>query len=65
DTIYYNFLCVTSCDKNSVKLQPGETVGFKWVCEDEFSVFVNSDDMIDVQKKRYYSYLKSNGYIKD
>ena len=29
DTIYENFLCVTDCDKSSVKLQEGETVSYK------------------------------------
>ena len=64
DTIYENFLCVTDCDKNSVKLQEGETVSYKWVSETEFIDFVNSDAMIDVQFLRYEPYLKQMGYVK-
>ena len=64
DTIYENFLCVTDCDKNSVKLQEGETVSYKWISEAEFIDFVNSDAMIDVQFRRYQPYLKQIGYIK-
>lgn len=64
DTIYENFLCVTDCDKNSVKLQKGENVSYKWISESEFVDFVNSDSMIDVQFRRYQPYLKQMGYIK-
>ena len=64
NTIYGIFLCVTDCDKNSVKLQEGETVSYKWISEAEFIDFVNSDAMIDVQYQRYLPYLKQMGYIK-
>lgn len=64
NTIYGIFLCVTDCDKNSVKLQEGETVSYKWISEAEFINFVNSDAMIDVQRQRYLPYLKQMGYIK-
>ena len=62
DTIYENFLCVTDCEKNSVTLQDGETVSYKWISEAEFVDFVNSDAMIDVQCQRYLPYLKQMGY---
>ena len=64
NTIYGIFLCITDCDKNSVKLQEGETVSYKWISEAEFISFVNSDAMIDVQRQRYLPYLKQMGYIK-
>lgn len=35
DTIYVEFLCVTNCDKDSVTLQAGETIAYKWVSRDE------------------------------
>lgn len=64
DTIYELFLCITDCDKFSVKFQDGETVSYKWIREDEFVEFVNSDDMIDVKYQRYLSYFMEKGYIK-
>ena len=64
NTIYEIFLCVTDCEKDSVKLQEGETVSFKWIGEGEFADFVNSTAMIDVQLKRYEPYLKQMGYIR-
>ena len=64
NTIYENFLCVTDCDKSSVKLQEGETVSYKWISEAEFIDFVNTGAMINVQFRRYEPYLKQMRYIK-
>ncbi len=63
DTIYFQFLCVTDCAKSSVTLQEGETVAFKWLPEQEFIAFVNSDGMIPVQKVRYGEYFRKLGYV--
>ena len=63
DTIYYNFLCVTGCDKSSVTLQESETVSYKWIPEKDFIAFINSDEMIDVQKVRYRDYFMRMGYL--
>lgn len=64
DTIYYHFLCVTDCEKASVRLQEGETVSYQWVSEQEFIWFVNSGSMIDIQLLRYQTYLRKMGYLK-
>ena len=61
--IFYTFLCVTDCDKASVRLQDGETDAYKWVTEPELIAFVNSDKMIERQKKRYSKYFTEKGYI--
>lgn len=63
DTIYYNFLCVTDCDKSSVSLQEGETMSYKWISENDFIAFVNSSEMIDIQRERYHDFLVKMGYI--
>ena len=63
NTIYHNFLAITDCDKNKVLLQEGETVSFKWLNETDFIKFVNSDEMIAAQRKRYLIYLEKMGYI--
>ena len=57
--IFYSFLCVTDCDKNSIKLQKGETMSYKWISEKDFIEFINQDNMIDTQKKRYLNFFKS------
>ena len=63
-SIFYAYLCVTDCDKKSRTVQEGETVSYKWISEKEFVEFVNSDKMIDVQKKRYMNYFRKMGFIK-
>ena len=60
----HQYLCVTDCSKDSVTLQEGETVGYKWVSEKEFIDFVNSGEMIPTQRERFDPYFKSLGYIK-
>ena len=62
--LFHCFLCTTDCDKNNIKLQKGETISFKWICEKEFIQFVNSDKMIDTQKRRYTNWLKEKGYLR-
>ena len=52
------------CDKNNIKLQKGETISFKWISKNEFIEFVNSDKMIDTQKRRYTNWLKEKGYLR-
>lgn len=63
NTIYHNFLAITDCDKSSITLQEGETVSFKWLNEQDFAKFVNSDQMIEAQRIRYMPYLEKMGYI--
>ncbi|MBQ7344406.1 MAG: NUDIX domain-containing protein [Clostridia bacterium] len=62
--ICYQYLCVTDRDKDSITLQEGETIGYKWVSESEFIEFISSGDMIPTQKERYTEYFKKLGYIK-
>lgn len=40
-TIYNMFYVITDCNKNSIKLQKGETVGYEWVSKDELIKRVN------------------------
>ncbi len=62
--LFHCFLCITDCDKNNIKLQKGETISFKWISENEFIEFVNSDKMIDTQKRRYTNWFKEKGCLR-
>ncbi|MBE6036961.1 MAG: NUDIX hydrolase [Clostridiales bacterium] len=64
NTLYFNYLGITDCEKSSVRLQNGETIAYKWLTEAEFIAFVNSEEMIPSQKKRYAEYLTEIGYLK-
>lgn len=43
-TISVAYFCLTDCDKNSVALQEGETINYRWVEKDE--IFNMSDDTL-------------------
>lgn len=59
----HQYLCLTDCDKNSITLQDGETVGYEWLSEKEFIAFIGSGNMIPTQRERYEPYFKKLGYI--
>ena len=60
----HQYLCITDCEKDSVTLQEGETVGYTWVSEAEFIEFINSGNMIPTQRERFDPYFKKLGYVK-
>lgn len=57
NTIFISYLVITDCDKTSVKLQEGETVGYHWLKEEEFLRFLDSSEVIPSQKERLIEYL--------
>ena len=59
--IFYSYLSVVDCDKNSVKLQEGETIAYKWVNQKDFMAFMNADGSIGTQRERLAPYLDSIG----
>ncbi len=62
-TIYVCYLCTTDCAKDTVTLQEGETVAYRWLDEDAFIAFIHSGDMIDRQKDRMTPYFTQMGYM--
>jgi len=64
DTIYHQYLCVTDWNKESIRLQPGETMAFQWVSEEAFAAFVNSGRMIPRQLERYRDFFTRMGYLR-
>lgn len=61
--IFFSFLAIVNCPKDSVQLQEGETVGFRWVDGDTFAEFVRSEQMVPTQKRRLLPWLIENGYL--
>ena len=59
----HQYLCITDCKKDSVTLQEGETVGYKWVSEKEFIDFIHSGNMIPTQRERFDGYFRKLGYV--
>ncbi len=63
-SIYHTYLCVTSHDKSKITLQKGETIAYKWVSEQEFISFINSQEAIEPKIRRYKSYFEKMGYLR-
>lgn len=61
--IFYCFVCTVNCDKNSVKLQKGETEDYMWLTDEEFKGYLKSDKCIKIQMERYADYFKKIGLI--
>lgn len=57
-TIYRGYLYITDVPKESVRLQEGETVSFKWVDKDEFKKIFYSDQFVDVLRNRLIDFVE-------
>lgn len=57
-TIYLMYIAFTDCDKDSVKLQKGETVAYKWVGNFE----LNNPERLDLAVDRSLRALKQTEY---
>ena len=56
---YVEYLCITDCDKNSVKLQKGETLDYRWVDRDTL-LKMKSDELITERMQLFVDELKEN-----
>lgn len=52
DSIYMGYLCFISAKKDSVVLQPGETVEYLWADKEEFIEIYNSKEYVPPLRKR-------------
>lgn len=57
-SIYYGFLCITDCKKDSIILQEGETIAYKWIGPEELIMIVDTDAYAKTQKERLKAYLE-------
>ncbi len=62
--IFYNFLCLTDCDKDAIRLQEGETISYRWLNEKAFIDFIHSDRVIPFQKEHFSDFFREMGYLK-
>jgi 8-oxo-dGTP diphosphatase len=59
ETLFFCYLCSTSCDKQSVTLQEGETIAFRWLSEAEFLAFFQSQEFAAGPRERRTPYLNA------
>ncbi len=62
-SLFSSFVACTDGDKDSVRLQEGETQAYRWVTEEEFIRFLRAGEAIVWQKKRFESWFRSLGYL--
>ena len=51
DTFFVQYLCVTNCGKDSIVLQPGETMAYKWADRSEL---LSMRDVLVTERLQYY-----------
>lgn len=57
-TIYYGYLCITDCPKDSIRLQEGETSAYRWISKEEMLAFFNSNQIIPTRKLHLEDYIE-------
>lgn len=55
--LYYMFFSEVKCNKDSIRLQQGETIGYKWVSIDQLLQIIESNTYIDLGKKYIKQFL--------
>lgn len=63
DTLYKGYMCIVDIDKESILLQEGETISYKWITKKEFIDFCNSELFIPALRVRLNDFIER--YIKD
>lgn len=56
-TIYFEYLCVTDCDKDGVTLQEGETINYKWVSVDELKT-ISKTELVTTRMQGFIEELR-------
>lgn len=58
NTIYVEFLCATNCDKDSITLQDGETIAYKWVSRNEL-VTMQKNELVTERIQQFIKELQA------
>ncbi len=59
-SFFHSYVARVSCDKDSVVLQDGETVDYKWVGKEEFLEYLESENAIKSHNQRYEKYINEH-----
>ena len=63
--MFYSYVVVTDCEKDSVVLQESETVDYKWVDKKGLFEYVDSNLAIKTHNDRYKEFFEKLGYVKN
>ena len=56
-SVIYAYLGVVNCQKDTVRLQEGETVDYRWMAPDSFLSLISEEPILKIQYPRYKPYL--------
>ena len=56
-SVIYAYLATVKCEKDSVRLQPGETVDYQWMDAPAFLRMIQEEPVLKIQYPRYKPYL--------
>lgn len=56
-TIYVEFLCITDWNKESIVMQDGETIDFKWVSKNELRS-MKKENLITERMQNFFKELR-------
>lgn len=56
-SIYVEFLCVTDCKKDGIRLQDGETVAYKWVSREEL-IIMQKSELVTERMQKFIAEIK-------
>ena len=62
ETIYHGYLCRTNIPKDSITLQEGETIAYRWVTEEEFMAIYEQEDQFPFLLKERMKSFVANGF---
>lgn len=54
------YICIVNIDKNSIVLQEGETIAYKWITKAEFLEFCESELFVTVLRYRLDEFIKNH-----
>jgi len=57
-SIWHGYLLITDCEKDSIRLQPGETMDYQWMLPANFLDFTKSDCFAPKQLKIWLPYYR-------
>ncbi len=56
---FFSYIARVNCKKDSIVLQEGETVAYKWLDKKEFLEYIDSEEAIKSHNMRYEKYIQT------
>ena len=57
-SMFYSYLAITDCNKDSIVLQEGETIAYKWVDKEGLLEYLQAENSVKSHNDRYKEYFE-------